>query len=162
MWRPLHNHERTGGVFTMMKEDIVHSKYLYEYLSFNFVATDTIIDPISSIITTKHRNIICRKLISCPSYAKLICFQWLWNINTSVKAINRHDSNVSANFLLENFQLKKDHTRFFEFESPNEYVSLQLSVQNAVSAQPCVGKLGISLVLLNFLGCNCGLWLKTT
>ena len=42
------------------------------------------------------------------------------------------------------------------------YVSLQLSVQNAVSAQPCVGKLGISLVLLNFLGCNCGLWLKTT
>ena len=36
-------------------------------------------------------------------------------------------------------------------------VSLQLSVQNAVSAQPCVGKLGISLVLLNFLGCNCGL-----
>ena len=30
------------------------------------------------------------------------------------------------------------------------YVSLQLSVQNAVSAQPCVGKLGISLVLLNF------------
>ena len=42
------------------------------------------------------------------------------------------------------------------------YVSLQLNMQNAVSAQPCVGKLGISLVLLNFLGCNCGLWLKTT
>ena len=39
----------------------------------------------------------------------------------------------------------------------NIYVSLQLSMQNAVSAQPCVGKLGISLVLLNFLGCNCGL-----
>ena len=34
------------------------------------------------------------------------------------------------------------------------YVSLQLLVQNAVSAQPCVGKLGISLVLLNFLHCN--------
>ena len=32
-----------------------------------------------------------------------------------------------------------------------KYVSLQLRVQNAVSAQPCVGKLGISLVLLNFL-----------
>ena len=42
------------------------------------------------------------------------------------------------------------------------YVSLQLNVQNALSAQPCVGKLGISLVLLNFLSCNCGLWLKTT
>ena len=32
-------------------------------------------------------------------------------------------------------------------------------MQNAVSAQPCVGKLRISLVLLNFLHCNfdCGL-----
>ena len=38
-----------------------------------------------------------------------------------------------------------------------QYVLLQLSVQNAVSAQPYVGKLGISLVLLNFLSCNCGL-----
>ena len=36
----------------------------------------------------------------------------------------------------------------------NIYVSLRLRVQNAVSAQPCVGKLGISLVLLNFLDCN--------
>ena len=34
------------------------------------------------------------------------------------------------------------------------YVSLRLRVQNAVPAQPCVGKLGISLVLLNFLHCN--------
>ena len=34
------------------------------------------------------------------------------------------------------------------------YVSLQLSVQNAVSPQPCVGKLPISLVLFNFLDCN--------
>ena len=41
------------------------------------------------------------------------------------------------------------------------YVSLQLCVQNAVSAQPCVGKLGISLVLLNFLGCNFRLWFET-
>ena len=29
------------------------------------------------------------------------------------------------------------------------YVSLQLCMQNAVSAQPCVGKLRISLVLFN-------------
>ena len=42
------------------------------------------------------------------------------------------------------------------------YVSLQLRVQNAVSAQPCVGKLGISLVLLNFLHCKFRLWFKTT
>ena len=33
----------------------------------------------------------------------------------------------------------------------NIYERFQLIVQNAVSAQPCVGKLRISLVLLNFL-----------
>ena len=42
-----------------------------------------------------------------------------------------------------------------------KYVSLQLGMQNAVSTQPCVGKLGISLVLLNFLGCNLRLWFET-
>ena len=42
------------------------------------------------------------------------------------------------------------------------YVSPQLRVQNAVSAQPCVGKLQISLVLLNFLHCNFRLWFETT
>ena len=41
------------------------------------------------------------------------------------------------------------------------YVSLRLRMQNAASAQPCVGKLGISLVLLNFLDCNFRLWLET-
>ena len=41
------------------------------------------------------------------------------------------------------------------------YVSLRLRVQNAVPAQPCVGKLGISLVLLNFLDCNFRLWFET-
>ena len=45
--------------------------------------------------------------------------------------------------------------------SVNIYVSLRLRVQNAVPAQPCVGKLGISLVLLNFLHCNFRLWFKT-
>ena len=34
------------------------------------------------------------------------------------------------------------------------YVSLRLCVQNAIPAQPCVGQLEISLVLLNFLHCN--------
>ena len=42
------------------------------------------------------------------------------------------------------------------------YVSLRLRVQNAVSAQPCVGKFRISLVLLNFLHCNFRLWFETT
>ena len=43
----------------------------------------------------------------------------------------------------------------------NVYVSLRLRVQNAVSAQPCVGKFQISLVLLNFLHCNFRLWFET-
>ena len=43
---------------------------------------------------------------------------------------------------------------FFSNKMIQTYVSLQLRVQNAVSAQPCVGKLGISLVLLNFYDCN--------
>ena len=41
------------------------------------------------------------------------------------------------------------------------YVSLCLRVQNAVSAQPCVGKFRISLVLLNFLHCNFRLLFET-
>ena len=43
----------------------------------------------------------------------------------------------------------------------NVCVSLRLRVQNAVPAQPCVGKIGISLVLLNFLHCNFRLWFET-
>ena len=49
-----------------------------------------------------------------------------------------------------------------EVQNGLTYVSLQLHVQNVVSAQPCVGKLGISLVLLNFLHCNFRLWFETT
>ena len=45
--------------------------------------------------------------------------------------------------------------------SENICVSLRLRVQNAATAQSCVGKLGISLVLLNFLHCNFRLWFKT-
>ena len=47
---------------------------------------------------------------------------------------------------------------------PSKYkiiVSLRLRVQNAVPAQPCVGKFRISLVLLNFLHCNFRLWFET-
>ena len=40
-------------------------------------------------------------------------------------------------------------------------VSLRLRVHNAVPAQPCVGKIRISLVLLNFLHCNFRLWFET-
>ena len=34
--------------------------------------------------------------------------------------------------------------------------------KNAVSAQPCADKFQISLVLLNFLGCNFELWFETS
>ena len=57
------------------------------------------------------------------------------------------------------------HTRLKTFPPHNLagkiYVSLQLRMQNAVSPQSCVGKLGISLVLLNFLDCNFRLWFET-
>ena len=43
----------------------------------------------------------------------------------------------------------------------NTIVSLRLRVQNAVPAQPCVGKIPISLVLFNFLHCNFRLWFET-
>ena len=48
---------------------------------------------------------------------------------------------------------------FKSFNCVKIYVSLQLRMQNVVSAQPCVGKLGISLVLLNFciVILDCGL-----
>ena len=46
-------------------------------------------------------------------------------------------------------------------DHPITYVSLRLRMQNVVPAQPCVGKLGISQVLLNFLHCNFRLWFKT-
>ena len=49
----------------------------------------------------------------------------------------------------------------FTFIFDVTHVSLRLRVQNAVPAEPCVGKLGISLVLLNFLHCNFRLWFKT-
>ena len=46
-------------------------------------------------------------------------------------------------------------------KSWNIYVSLRLCVQNAVPAQPCVGKIRISLVLFNFLHCNFRLCFET-
>ena len=46
-------------------------------------------------------------------------------------------------------------------QSMKIYVSLRLRMQNAVPAQPCVGKIRISLVLLNFLHCNFRLWFET-
>ena len=68
------------------------------------------------------------------------------------------DVLVSGNVFIKiaRFMLKETVCNF-----PYEYVSLRLRVQNVVSAQPCVGKLGISLVLLNFLYYNFRLWLET-
>ena len=63
------------------------------------------------------------------------------------KAVN---INTICQYVLEKLKIQ-----------PVIIVSLRLRVQNAVPAQPCVGKLGISLVLLNFLHCNFRLWFKT-
>ena len=69
------------------------------------------------------------------------------------------EPDIQEGFLLE---LHKESAGYFlSHFFKNEYVSLRLRVQNAVPAQPCVGKLGISLVLLNFLHCNFRLWFKT-
>ena len=62
---------------------------------------------------------------------------------------------VNGNFYIFN------HAAYLSKDLGEIYVSLRLRVQNAVSAQPCVGKLGISLVLLNFLDCNFRLWFET-
>ena len=75
------------------------------------------------------------------------------------------DNDQVLNHHLNTILVFTNHTRFRTSQlyvvSKVIYVSLQLSVQNVVSTQPCVGKLGISLVLLNFLGCNFRLWFKT-
>ena len=62
--------------------------------------------------------------------------------------------------------MSKNINEIYQFEyhmtyNTNTYVSLRLRVQNAVPAQPCVGKIRISLVLLNFLHCNFRLWFET-
>ena len=63
-------------------------------------------------------------------------------------------------YIFENKNYLKIKKRNFLYYN-DIYVSLQLRMQNAVSAQPCVGKFGISLVLLNFLDCNFRLWFET-
>ena len=64
--------------------------------------------------------------------------------------------HVTLNFspIHISFEMKRKFNTFI-------YVSLRLRVQNAVPAQPCVGKYWISLILLNFLHCNFRLWFKT-
>ena len=65
-----------------------------------------------------------------------------------------------ASGLGSNFYLLRGQSKWLKLHSMTSigyryiYVSLRLRVQNAVPAEPCVGKLGISLVLLNFLHCN--------
>ena len=67
---------------------------------------------------------------------------------------------TSSDECLHNIKVLQNCLNIFP-QSIKIYVSLQLLMQNVVSAQPCVGKLGISLVLLNFLHCNFRLWFKT-
>ena len=72
-------------------------------------------------------------------------------------------SPVKTVFTCENWY-SPVNTRFWQVNTinvPIPYVSLCLCVQNVVPAQPCVGKIRISLVLLNFLHCNFRLWFET-
>ena len=73
----------------------------------------------------------------------------MWNVK------NKKDEVLKVEHERENTVWKKVQ------EMENIYVSLRLRVQNAVSAQPCVGKIRISLVLFNFLHCNFRLWFET-
>ena len=77
------------------------------------------------------------------------CLHMMTEKSTSLSSANGPLAKMCKTIL--NFFQHLQHT----------YVSLQLRMQNAVSTQPCVGKLGISLVLLNFLDCNFRLWFKT-
>ena len=62
---------------------------------------------------------------------------------------------------VKTLQQKKKDVKDQSFAQIFVVVSLRLRVQNAVPAQPCVGKFRISLVLLNLLHCNFRLWFKT-
>ena len=96
-----------------------------------------------------------------PSFSNLFSL----NVRHSVKKIKDATGKNGAKTASVNkaFQL----IGFFFSSIPpfilitNINVSLRLRVQNAVSAQPCVGKFRISLVLLNFLHCNFRLWFET-
>ena len=70
--------------------------------------------------------------------------------------------SVSMQQLKHEFEsfLKRFYRKLLVLQ-PQIYVSLRLRVQNAVPAQPCVGKIRISLVLFNFLHCNFRLWFET-
>ena len=70
--------------------------------------------------------------------------------------------SVSMQQLKHEFEsfLKRFYRKLLVLQ-PQIYVSLRLRMQNAVPAQPCVGKIQISLVLFNFLYCNFRLWFET-
>ena len=92
--------------------------------------------------------------------------------NVYVRHVENHiENHIEVQKKYHHFTTRVEIVRqisFFKFnfthfsDVKHIYVSLRLHVQNAVPAQPCVGKLGISLVLLNFLHCNFRLWFKTT
>ena len=85
----------------------------------------------------------------------------MWLVNVSLIQLLLY-SNALLNFRGDpGAEILNQHTRDFQVSEWNIYVSLRLRVQNAVSAQPCVGKFRISLVLLNFLHCNFRLWFET-
>ena len=90
----------------------------------------------------------------------LILLLYSVNFIFQAKVIGKSCTLLTYFLIFNGFQLF--HSTFHTlFKLKITYVSLRLRVQNAVSAQPCVGKLQISLVLLNFLDCNFRLWFET-
>ena len=97
--------------------------------------------------------LISTTYLSCPCKSILI---------EVVDQMLKYSSLINENYenQIECFEVKYNE-QIAIIKCSTIYVSLRLRVQNAVPAQPCVGKLGISLVLLNFLHCNFRLWFKT-
>ena len=100
-----------------------------------------------------------------PPYTFFVPFQVTARVKKSKTAKGKDDidikniqadSIIPGNFFINNAVKDVSLWPFSQSQSEQsvKYVSLRLRVQNAVSAQPCVGKFRISLVLLNFLHCN--------
>ena len=89
-----------------------------------------------------------------------------WSQSADVTLRFRNQSRLLLNLILGIIAFKISEEKLFQVIALARihyitYVSLQLLVKNVVSTEPCVGKMGISLVLLNFLDCKFRLWFET-
>ena len=78
-----------------------------------------------------------------------------------VMSMQAADWNRVYSFLKYNLLALKLELKIIDFILKLDMSHFSFSCKNAVSTQPCVGKLGLSLVLLNFLDCKFRLWFET-